>query len=153
MPQLTTPAFCGKWRGNKCSSKASERIRKDPMKHHIWISQRHVPHCLSRRKILWKRMSGSALLNKSSGFSDVRRLKSPCLRHNSCEALPVHGGEIMLPFSQSVIKLAFREHYIPEGVLHMKQEEFMKLKPALSLNISTNLTTCPNMLSIKSTRI
>jgi hypothetical protein len=25
-------------------------------------------------------------------------------------------------------KLAFREHYIPEGVLHMKQEEFMKLK-------------------------
>jgi hypothetical protein len=25
-------------------------------------------------------------------------------------------------------KLAFREHYITEGVLHMKQEEFMKLK-------------------------
>jgi hypothetical protein len=25
-------------------------------------------------------------------------------------------------------KLAFREHYIPEGVLHMKQGEFMKLK-------------------------
>jgi hypothetical protein len=25
-------------------------------------------------------------------------------------------------------KLAFREHYIPEGVLHMKQDEFMKLK-------------------------
>jgi hypothetical protein len=25
-------------------------------------------------------------------------------------------------------KLAFREHYIPEGVLHMKHEEFMKLK-------------------------
>jgi hypothetical protein len=25
-------------------------------------------------------------------------------------------------------KLAFREHYIPEGVLHMKLEEFMKLK-------------------------
>jgi hypothetical protein len=25
-------------------------------------------------------------------------------------------------------KLAFREHYILEGVLHMKQEEFMKLK-------------------------
>ena len=25
-------------------------------------------------------------------------------------------------------KLAFREHYIPEVVLHMKQEEFMRLK-------------------------
>jgi hypothetical protein len=25
-------------------------------------------------------------------------------------------------------KSVFREHYIPEGVLHMKQEEFMKLK-------------------------
>jgi hypothetical protein len=89
------PAFCGKWRNNKCSSKAGDHIRKDPVKHHIWISQRHDPHCLSRRKILWKRMSGSALSNRSSGFSDVRRLKRPYLRHNSCEALPVHGGEIM----------------------------------------------------------
>jgi hypothetical protein len=25
-------------------------------------------------------------------------------------------------------KVAFHEHYIPEGVLHMKQQEFMKLK-------------------------
>jgi hypothetical protein len=25
-------------------------------------------------------------------------------------------------------KLAFHEHYIPEGVLHMKHEEFMRLK-------------------------
>jgi hypothetical protein len=25
-------------------------------------------------------------------------------------------------------KLAFKEHYVPEGVLHLKQEEFMKLK-------------------------
>jgi hypothetical protein len=25
-------------------------------------------------------------------------------------------------------KLALREHYIPEGVLHMKQEEFIRLK-------------------------
>jgi hypothetical protein len=25
-------------------------------------------------------------------------------------------------------KLAFREHYVPEGVLHMKQEEFIRLK-------------------------
>jgi hypothetical protein len=25
-------------------------------------------------------------------------------------------------------KIAFREHYVPEGVLHLKQEEFMKLK-------------------------
>jgi hypothetical protein len=53
------------------------------------------PPLFVKRKILWKRMSGSALSNKSSGFSDVRRLKSPYLRHNSCEALPAHGGEIM----------------------------------------------------------
>jgi hypothetical protein len=25
-------------------------------------------------------------------------------------------------------KIAFREHYVPEGVLHMKQEEFIRLK-------------------------
>jgi hypothetical protein len=25
-------------------------------------------------------------------------------------------------------KLAFQEHYVPEGVLHMKQEEFIRLK-------------------------
>jgi hypothetical protein len=26
------------------------------------------------------------------------------------------------------IQTGFQEHYIPEGVLHMKKEEFMKLK-------------------------
>jgi hypothetical protein len=87
--------FLREWRDNKFSNKVGERIRKDPAKLPIWISQRHVPHYLSTRKILWKRMSGSALSNKSLGFSDVRRLKSPCLRHNNCEALPAHGGEIM----------------------------------------------------------
>ena len=30
-------------------------------------------------------------------------------------------------------KVAFREHYIPEGVLHMKQEEFMKLQPNVNV--------------------
>jgi hypothetical protein len=104
MPQLTTPVSCGKWQGNKCSNKVGGHIRKDPVKHHTWISQRHALHCLSRQKILWKRMSGFALLNRSSGFSDVWRLKSPCLWHNNCEALPVRGGEIMLPFKRSVIK-------------------------------------------------
>jgi hypothetical protein len=105
MPRPTTPAFFGKWRDNKCNSKAGEPIRKDPAKLHIWISLRHVPHYLSRLKILLKRMNGSGLSNKSLGFSDVRRLKSPYLWHNSCEALPVPGGEIMWLFSRLVIKL------------------------------------------------
>jgi hypothetical protein len=77
-------------------------------------------------------MSGFRLLNKSLGFSDARRLKYPYLRCNSCEALPALGGEIMwlsgLLITWDEFKLAFREHYIPEGVLLMKQEEFMKLK-------------------------
>jgi hypothetical protein len=42
-------------------------------------------------------------------------------------------------------KLAFREHYIPEGVLHMKQEEFMRLKQGGDTVISINLIICPNM--------
>jgi hypothetical protein len=37
-------------------------------------------------------------------------------------------------------KLAFREHYIPEGVLHMKQEEFMKLKQGQYLNKFNHLS-------------
>jgi hypothetical protein len=40
-------------------------------------------------------------------------------------------------------KLAFREHYIPEGVLHMKQEEI------LSCSISTNSIICPSMQLIR----
>jgi hypothetical protein len=41
-------------------------------------------------------------------------------------------------------KLAFSEHYIPEGVLHMKQEEFMMLKDEILLcSISTNSIICP----------
>jgi hypothetical protein len=121
MPQLTTPASCEKWRGNRCSNKAGERIRKDPVKHHIWISERHVPHCLSRQKILWKRMSGSTLLNRSSGFSDVRRLKSPCLRHNNCEALPLHGGGIMLSFSRPVIKShGMSSNWLSGSIIYLK---------------------------------
>jgi hypothetical protein len=105
MPQPTTPAFCGKWSDSKCNSKVGERIRKDPAKLHIWTSRRHVPRCLSRLRILLKRMSGSGLSNKSSGFFDARRLKSPYLRHSSCEALPALGGEITWLSSLLVIKL------------------------------------------------
>jgi hypothetical protein len=36
-------------------------------------------------------------------------------------------------------KLTFREHYILEGVLHMKQEEFMKLKHSTSSTIFLNM--------------
>jgi hypothetical protein len=80
-------------------------------------------------------MNGSASLNKNSGFFGVQKLKSLYLQHNNCEALLVHGGETLWSFQPAghqitwdEFKLAFREHYIPEGVLHMKQEEFMKLK-------------------------
>jgi hypothetical protein len=45
-------------------------------------------------------------------------------------------------------KLAFREHYILEGVLHMKQEEFMRLKQG-ECSISTNSIICPSMQSIR----
>jgi hypothetical protein len=105
MPQPIAPAFYGKWRDNKCNSKAGERICKDPAKLHIWTSQRHAPHYLSRLKILLKQMSGSGLSNRSLGFSDARRLKNPYLRRSSCEALPALGGEIMWLSSLLVIKL------------------------------------------------
>jgi hypothetical protein len=100
-----TPAFFGKWWDSKCNSKAGEHIRKDPVKLHIWISHKRIPRYLSRLKILLKRMNGSGLSNKSLGFSDAWRLKSPYLRHNSCEALPAPGGEIMWLSSLLVIKL------------------------------------------------
>jgi hypothetical protein len=44
------------------------------------------------------------VIEQKFGLSGVRRLKSPCLQHNNCEALPVRGGEILLPFSQPIIK-------------------------------------------------
>jgi hypothetical protein len=39
-------------------------------------------------------------------------------------AIPPVGHQI----TWEEFKLAFREHYVPEGVLHMKQEEFIRLK-------------------------
>jgi hypothetical protein len=48
----------------------------------------------------WIRLS-----NKILGFSDAWRLKSPYLRHNSCEAPPAFGWEIMWLSSLLVIKL------------------------------------------------
>jgi hypothetical protein len=52
-------------------------------------------------------------------------------------------------------KLAFREHYVPEGVLHLKQEEFMKLKQGGETvnQFSINLITYPSTQSIKLTQI
>jgi hypothetical protein len=47
-------------------------------------------------------------------------------------------------------KLAFWEHYIPEGVLHMKQEEFMKLKQGGD-NISTSSIIYPSTPLTRST--
>jgi hypothetical protein len=44
--------FLREMAGQQCNSKAGECIHKDPTKLHIWISQRHVSHYLSRRKIL-----------------------------------------------------------------------------------------------------
>jgi hypothetical protein len=41
-------------------------------------------------------------------------------------------------------KLAFREHYVLEGVLHMQQEEFIRLK-----QISISSIICPSMPSTK----
>jgi hypothetical protein len=84
---------------------AGERIRKDLVKLHIWISQKRVLRYLSKLKILLKRMNGFRSSNKSLGFSDARRLKSPYLRHSSCEALLALGGEIMWLSSRLVIKL------------------------------------------------
>jgi hypothetical protein len=48
-------------------------------------------------------------------------------------------------------KLAFHEHYVPEGVLHMKQEEFIRLRQGeiLYCSISINSIICPSMPSIK----
>jgi hypothetical protein len=48
-------------------------------------------------------------------------------------------------------KLAFCEHYIPEGVLHMKQEEFMRLKQGgdTVMQYLNNLIIYPSMQLIK----
>jgi hypothetical protein len=122
MPQLTTPVSYGKWQGNKCSNKAGGHIRKAPVKHPIWISPSHALHCLSKQKTLWKRMNGSALLNRSPGFSGVWRLKSPCLQHNNCEALPVRGGEILLLFSRPVIKsYGMSSSWLSESTIYLKE--------------------------------
>jgi hypothetical protein len=50
-------------------------------------------------------------------------------------------------------KLAFCEHYIPEGVLHMKQEEFMKLKQGgdTVMQFSINSIICPSTQLTRST--
>jgi hypothetical protein len=74
---LTTPASFVKWRDINCSSKAGELIRKDPVKLHIWISRKLVPHYSSRPKIPSKLTIGSRLLSRSLDFSDARRFRSP----------------------------------------------------------------------------
>jgi hypothetical protein len=62
------------------------------------------------------------VIEQKFGFSGVRRLKSPCLRHNNCEALPVHGGEIMLPFSRPVIKShGMSSSWLSGSIIYLKE--------------------------------
>jgi hypothetical protein len=62
------------------------------------------PHYSSRPKIPSKLTNGFGLLSRSLGSSDAWRLRSPCFRCNSYEALPAPGGEIMWLFSRPAIK-------------------------------------------------
>jgi hypothetical protein len=55
----------------------------------------------------------------------AQQLRSPaCTWWGNFVAIQPAGHQV----TWDEFKLAFREHYIPKGVLHMKQEEFIRLK-------------------------
>jgi hypothetical protein len=135
MPQPTTPAFCGKWQDNKCNSKAGERIRKDPAKLHIWISQKRVPPLFVKAEDPLEADEWIRVIEQKFGLLQCTKTQKPLFVTQQLRG-PANtwwGNYVAIqPAGHQItwdeFKLAFREPYIPDGVLHMKREEFMKLK-------------------------
>jgi hypothetical protein len=99
-----------------------------------WTSQRHDHRCLSKPKTRqtdeWLRV-----IEQKFGLLRCSETQKPLFAAQQLRgpASTWWGNFVVIqPANHQItweeFKVAFHEHYIPEGVLHMKQEEFMKLK-------------------------
>jgi hypothetical protein len=131
---LTTPASYVKWRDINFSSKVGGLIRKDPAKLRTWISQKPIPHYSSKLKIPLEADEWVRVIEQKFGLIRCTETQKPLFAAQQLRgpASTWWGYYVAIQPARHQVtwdefKLAFREHYIPEGVLHMKQEEFMRL--------------------------
>jgi hypothetical protein len=136
MPPQTIPASLGKWRVNSNSSSRQEGGYQQGPRETTYLdfSETRPPLFVKAEDPLeadeWIRVIEQkfGLLRCSETQKPLfvaQQLRGPASTWwgNFVAIQPVNHQITWEEF-----KAAFREHYIPEGVLHMKQEEFMKLK-------------------------
>jgi hypothetical protein len=135
MLQQTIPASCGRWRVNNSNNKAGGAIRKAPMRHLIWISPKRAPPLFIKAKDPLEADEWIRVIEQKFGLLRCSETQKPLFMAQQLRGpastwwgnfVAVQPADHQITWDE--FKLAFREHYTPEGVLHMKQEEFMKLK-------------------------
>jgi hypothetical protein len=113
---------------------AEELLHRDRVKPHIWNSLKRVLHSIKAEDPLeadeWIRVMEQifGLIRCTETHKPLfaaQQLRGPASTWwGNFVAVQPAGHQV----TWGEFKLAFREHYIPEGVLHMKQEEFIRLK-------------------------
>jgi hypothetical protein len=128
------PASYVRWQIINSNSMAEELLHRDHVKPHIWNSLKRVLHSIKAEDPLeadeWIRVMEQKFglircTETQKPLFAAQQLRGPAStwRGNFFAVQPA-GHQV----TWGEFKLAFREHYIPEGVLHMKQEEFIRLK-------------------------
>jgi hypothetical protein len=142
LPWLTRlsiiPAFYARWRVTNSSSKAEGLLHRDRVKPHTWTSLKRVPHPLFVKaedpleadewiRVIEQKFGLIRCTETQKSLFAAQQLRGPASTWwGNFVAIQQAGHQV----TWDEFKLAFREHYIPEGVLHMKQEEFIRLKQA-----------------------
>jgi hypothetical protein len=135
MPPLTTLVSCVNWRGISFSSMEAEVNPKGPETPHTWSFLKLVHRFLLNLKNLLEADKWIRVMDQTFGLIwctetqkplfATQQLRGPArTRWGNFTAIQPRGHLV----TWAEFKQAFREHYVPEGVLHMKLEEFIRLK-------------------------
>jgi hypothetical protein len=134
MPRSTTPAFCGKWQGNNATARRASVSTRTPRNFISGFLRDTSPIiCQGGRssrvdewiRVIEQKFGLLRCTETQKPLFAAQQLRGPASTWwGNYVAVQPAGHQI----TWDEFKLSFREHYIPDGVLHMKQEEFMKLR-------------------------
>ena len=114
---------------------AEELLHRDRVKPRIWTSLKHVPPLFVKAEDPLEADEWIRVMEQKFGLIRCTETQKPLFAAQQLRgpASTWWGNFVAIqPAEHQIIwnefKIAFREHYVPEGVLHMKQEEFIRLK-------------------------
>jgi hypothetical protein len=134
MPLRIIHAFCAKWWAISFNSMVGELLLKD-RKLHTWNFLRLDPRLFINAEEPLEADEWVRVMKQKFGLIRCIETQKPLF---AAQQLRGHASTLWATFvavqsdghqiTWEEFKFAFREHYVLEGVLHMKQEEFIRLK-------------------------